>query len=479
MDRRAKMIWNRIVIKLGGTILLLFLMVLLPLGFVIDRAFSGFYYQEVRAEIEDLSSRYAESIAASNNPQTPYMLEMMSEFSKIKLYIVDAQGTIIVTSGVPSSVQGTLIPDEEVQTLLQGKSVEKEFIEPLDNQRYLVSGTPIISKDQFNGGVYVVSSVNVIDESLEKIRSMLWLSGMGAFFLALAFTYILSKKLSDPLIQMEKATRKIAKGDLKTRVTPPSKDEMGSLAQAINDLALDLQKYRESRSEFFSNISHELRTPMTSIEGYAKVLKEKLYDSEEEKEQYLDIIHQESIRLTRIIGDLFELSKIEEGKIGFHFEWIDLSEVLNSAIQKTKWRAQEKGLDMRAYIQPDLPFVYCDGHRMAQVFMNLLDNAIRYTEQGTISAKMTKENDVVKISVEDTGIGIPEDELTYIFERFYRVEKSRSREFGGTGLGLAIVKNLVEQQGGSIRAFSEVGKGTRFEIKFLISPDIKKEEEEE
>ncbi|MEW2059065.1 hypothetical protein, partial [Streptomyces griseus] len=140
------MIWNRIVIKLGGTILLLFLMVLLPLGFVIDRAFSGFYYQEVRAEIEDLSSRYAESIAASNNPQTPYMLEMMSEFSKIKLYIVDAQGTIIVTSGVPSSVQGTLIPDEEVQTLLQGKSVEKEFIEPLDNQRYLVSGTPIISK---------------------------------------------------------------------------------------------------------------------------------------------------------------------------------------------------------------------------------------------------------------------------------------------------------------------------------------------
>ncbi|MFF8589816.1 ATP-binding protein, partial [Streptomyces althioticus] len=337
----------------------------------------------------------------------------------------------------------------------------------------------IISKDQFNGGVYVVSSVNVIDESLEKIRSMLWLSGMGAFFLALAFTYILSKKLSDPLIQMEKATRKIAKGDLKTRVTPPSKDEMGSLAQAINDLALDLQKYRESRSEFFSNISHELRTPMTSIEGYAKVLKEKLYDSEEEKEQYLDIIHQESIRLTRIIGDLFELSKIEEGKIGFHFEWIDLSEVLNSAIQKTKWRAQEKGLDMRAYIQPDLPFVYCDGHRMAQVFMNLLDNAIRYTEQGTISAKMTKENDVVKISVEDTGIGIPEDELTYIFERFYRVEKSRSREFGGTGLGLAIVKNLVEQQGGSIRAFSEVGKGTRFEIKFLISPDIKKEEEEE
>lgn len=472
------MIWNRIDVKLGGTIILLFLMVLLPLGFVIDRAFSGFYYQEVQTEIEDLSSHYAESIAASNNPQTPYMLEMMAEFSKVKLYIVDAQGTIIANSGIPSLVSGTLIPTEELQTLSQGKSIEKVFIEPVDNQKYLVSGTPIISQNEFYGGVYVISSIKTIDESLEKIRSMLWLAGFGAFFLAVAFTYILSKKLSNPLILMEKATRKIAEGDLKTRVSPPSKDEIGSLAEAINDLAIDLQKYRESRSEFFSNISHELRTPMTSIEGYTKVLKEKLYETEEEKEQYLDIIYQESTRLTRMIGDLFELSKMEEGKIQFDFEWIDLSEVLDSAIQKMKWKAQKKGLEIQAYIQPDLPFIYCDGHRMAQVFINLMDNAIRYTEQGTISAKMWKENDEVRILIEDTGIGIPKDELAYIFERFYRVEKSRSREFGGTGLGLAIVKNLVEEQGGSIQAFSEIGKGTCFEITFSVSPDIKKEREE-
>ncbi|MFT8321134.1 MAG: HAMP domain-containing sensor histidine kinase [Bacillus sp. (in: firmicutes)] len=472
------MIGNRIGLKLGIAILLLFLMVLLPLGFVIDRFFFGFYYKEVRTEIEELSSRYAESIETSRNPQTPFMLEMMAEFSNIKLYIVDTEGTIIANSGIHSLVKGSSIPVDELKNLSQGKSVEKEFKDLVDNQRYLVSGKPIISQNQFYGGVYVVSSVKAIDQSLEKIRSMLWLSGIGAFFLAIGFTYVLSKKLSDPLIQMEKATRKIAKGDLTIRVTPPSKDEIGSLAHAINDLAFDLQKYRESRSEFFSNISHELRTPMTSLEGYAKVLKEKLYETEEEKEQYLDIIYQESIRLTRIIGDLFELSKMEEGKIGFHFEWIDLSEVMDSAIQKTKWRAQEKGLDMQAYIQPNLPFVYCDGHRMAQVFINLLDNAIRYTELGTISVKISNVNDAVKISIEDTGIGIPEDELAYIFERFYRVEKSRSREFGGTGLGLAIVKNLVEQQGGSIQAFSDMGKGTRFEMMFPVSLDTEKMEGE-
>ncbi|MDA1475170.1 HAMP domain-containing sensor histidine kinase [Bacillus changyiensis] len=469
--------WNRIVIKLGGAIILLFLMVLFPLGFVIERAFSQFYYQELQTEIEEQSSHFAKMMEASDNPQIPYMLEIMGEFSKTALYIVNAHGKIIVNSGIPGLKVGSSISNDELHTLSQGESIDKEYIGSVNNQRFRVFGTPIISQKQFYGGVFVVSSVKAIDKSLGKIRSTLWLSGIGAFFLAVAFTYLLSKKLSGPLIQMEQATRKIAKGDLETRISPPSKDEIGSLAQAINDLAVDLQKYHQSRSEFFSNISHELRTPMTSIEGYAKVLKEKLYESEGEKEHYLNIIHEEATRLTKMIGELFDLAKMGEGKIGFHFEWIDLSEVLDSAIQKTKWRAQKKKLAIEKNIESDLPFVYCDGDRMVQVFINLLDNAIRYTEQGQISIRMWKEKGIIKISIEDTGIGIPNKELSFIFERFYRVEKSRSREFGGTGLGLAIVKNLVEQQEGTIQAFSDEGKGTRFEIMFPISHEMKKEGE--
>lgn len=472
------MMWNRIVVKLGGTILLLFLMVLLPLGFVLDRAFSEFYYKEVRTEIEDLSAHYANLIEQNTDSQMLNMTEMMADFSKVKLYVVDAQGEIVVNSGVPGLVKGSSISLEELQVLSQGNTIEKKWVESSGNQRYLVSGHPIMSDGLFYGGVFVASSIETIDQSLESVRSMLWLAGIGAFFLAMGFTYLLSKKLSDPLIQMERATRKIAKGDLKIRVTPTSKDEIGSLAYAINDLAFDLQKYRESRSEFFSNISHELRTPMTSIEGYAKVLKEQLYETEEERDQYLTIMHQESIRLTRMIGELFELSKMEEGKVDFHFEVIDLSEVVDMAIQQTKWKAKEKGLEMQIHIHDSLSFVQGDGHRMVQIFINLLDNAIRYTKRGTVSIKMSEENNAVKTTIEDTGMGIPEDELLYIFDRFYRIEKSRSREFGGTGLGLAIVKNLVDLQNGSIQVFSDVGKGTRFEITFPISSDTEKQGEE-
>lgn len=463
--------WNRIVFKLGATFILIFLVVLLPLGFVIDKIFFGFYFSQVQEDIDQLSSRYADAIAQSKNPMMVHMIGMMAEFSHVYLYIVDEKGKIIANSGIPGLPEGSLISKEEVGMLSRGHSIRKEYVDPFYGTRFLVSGKPIITKGAFYGGVYVLSSIEAIHQSVQRVRYMLILSGMGAFFLALGFTFVLSRKLSDPLIAMERATRQIAKGKLDTRVKVTSGDELGSLAEAINDLAKNLQRYRDTRKEFFANISHELRTPITYIEGYAKILRDGLYESEEEKKQYLDIIHQESKRLIRMIEDLFELSKMEEGKFDLHLEWIDLAEVMESAVRKAHLRANAKGLELELDIEEDLPFVYGDGLRMEQIFINLLDNAIRYTEQGKISIKMWREEgNRVMIHFEDTGIGIPEHEIPYIFERFYRVEKSRSRAHGGTGLGLAIVKQLVELQGGEIRVFSEVGKGTCFQIMFPAEP---------
>lgn len=473
------MIGNRIVFKLGGTIILLFLIVLLPVGFVIERIFSGFYFNEVRDQNEQLSVHYANVLATAPNANIIPMMEMMAGFSQVKLYIVDSRGQIIAISGVPDLIKGESIPVEESATLSQGKTIEKVYVESATEKRYLVFGTPIVSRGGVLGGVYVMSSLEGIDQSLQKVREMLTLAGLGAFFLALGVTYILSRKLSNPLIQMEKAARKIAKGDLNTRVKLTSTDEIGSLAQAINDLAFDLQRYRDTRKEFFANISHELRTPITYVEGYAKVLKDKLYESEEEKDKYLDIIHTESIRLSRMIGDLFDLSKIDEGKISLQLEWIDVTEVMEGAIQKTTIQAKKKGLNVQLNVQDKLPLVYCDGSRMTQIFINLLDNAIRYTDKGGIFVEMWEEDLQIKIAMKDTGMGIPEKELPYIFDRFYRVEKSRSRQFGGTGLGLAIVKDLVELQGGNILVSSILGKGTRFELTFPTTSETSIGEDEE
>ncbi|WP_227935947.1 sensor histidine kinase [Alkalihalobacillus deserti] len=470
---------NRISVKLGVTIISLLLVVLLPLGFVINEIVSGFYYDQVEDEIDKLSSRYANAITNSENIMMVPMVETMAEFSDVKLFTVDENGQIIVSSSVPGLVPGNVISEEQRKSLLEGESSQGEYKDPTTGNQFLVSGKPIYMGETFVGGVYVLSSVENMNRSIYQLRQMFILSGTGAFLLALGMILVLSRKLSDPLVQMEKATRKIAKGELETRVKITSNDESGSLAQAINDLAVDLKRYRDTRQEFFANISHELRTPMTYLEGYANILKEGLYQTEEERIHYLDIIHKESKRVTRLIEDLFELSKIEEGKLSLHKEAIDLQEVLENVIQKVNLKAKEKGVDLVFQVEDGIESVYGDGLRMEQIFSNLLDNAIRYTEKGTVKVTVAAmKSEYVKITIEDTGQGIPKDELPYIFERFYRVEKSRSRDYGGTGLGLSIVKNLIELQDGSIQVASEVGSGTRFKVSFPSTETYEREGEQ-
>lgn len=159
---------------------------------------------------------------------------------------------------------------------------------------------------------------------------------------------------------------------------------------------------------------------------------------------------------------------MEEGKVVLLFEEVDIVEVVENALLKTKMKAKEKGLQLEFNKLFDIPSIYADGLRMEQIVINLIENAIRYTEKGLVKVKLSSELDSVILAVEDTGIGIPEEDVPFLFERFYRVEKSRSREFGGTGLGLAIVKQLVELQNGTITVKSKVGKGTCFELTFPI-----------
>ncbi|MDQ0339070.1 signal transduction histidine kinase [Caldalkalibacillus uzonensis] len=460
---------NRIDIKLGVAMMLFFLVLLLPLGFVINQIFSGFYYTKVQEETSRLSAQYAQLLANNRNEMMIPMIEMMAQFSQARVFIINPEGQVSAVANVPGLNKGDSIMMEKLDALALGQTIQTTYTDP-EGTPYYMTGTPIMDQQSFYGGVFVLSSIEGIYQSLRGVRNLLVLAGFGAFFIALGFTMVLSRSLSRPLLQMETAARKIAKGKLETRVEVGTTDEIGSLAMAINDLARDLKRYRDTRREFLANISHELRTPLTYLEGYAKVLKEGLYQSAEARDKYLDIIHKETKRLNQLINDLSELAKMEEGRISLNFQWVDIAEVLESVLSKTSLKAKEKGLLIQVDIEDDLPLLYGDGLRLEQIFLNLVENAIRYTDAGTVSvqAKLVGQK-IIRTIVEDTGRGIPEEELPYIFERFYRVEKSRSRQHGGSGLGLAIVKKLVELHGGVIMVSSQPGKGTRFEVDFPVS----------
>ncbi|WP_410512415.1 HAMP domain-containing sensor histidine kinase [Paenibacillus sp. BR2-3] len=460
---------NRIGFKLGLVIITVFLIVLLFLGFAIDRMFTNFYSAEMQRENEEITSHFA-VMANADDTTSEQTMKTFAEFSGVSIFNILKNGEVILHSGIHDSADRSFIRASDIDKIFSGEKINLQY-EDTAGHRYMVSGQPISSGGVINSALYVMSSTEQMEQSLSGVRNLLLLSGMGAFLLALGITWIIAQILSRPLLQMQSATRKIAQGELETRLEIRSKDEIGTLAEAINDLAVDLQRYRDTRQEFFSNISHELRTPITYLEGYSKVVKEQLYETEEEKDRYLDIIYQEAVRLQHLVDDLFDLAKMEEGRISLVPEWIDLSELIEQAVRKVELKARNKSLGLNINQSGTAIMVRADGKRMEQIVLNLLENAIRYTEQGSIDVYLIYGSDSITIIVEDTGVGIPADELPYIFERFYRVEKSRSRQYGGTGLGLSIVKKLIEIQCGQIKVTSEAGIGTRFEISFVLPPE--------
>ncbi|MCE3201049.1 HAMP domain-containing histidine kinase [Paenibacillus sonchi] len=458
---------NRISLKLGFIIITVFLIVLVFLGFTVDRLFTSFYSDRMRTENEELGSHFA--VMAQSDSTSSEMMKTFAEFSNVSIFNVKANGEVILHSGNHDSSDQNMFRRPDLEKIFAGKKVNFLYTDKA-GIRYFVSGQPIYEKDVASSALYVMSSTEKMEQSLLAVRNLLILSGIGAFLLALGITWIIAQYLSRPLLKMQQATRKIAAGNLETRLDINSSDEMGSLAHAINDLAVDLQRYRDTRQEFFANISHELRTPITYLEGYSQVLQQELYETVEERNKYLEIIHDEALRLQHLVEDLFDLAKMEEGKISLELEWVNMSDLAQQAVRKVELKAREKSLSLHYNENGMMKKIRADKKRMEQVILNLLENAVRYTEQGEIKVSVTYTTSAFLLVVEDSGIGIPKDEIPYIFERFYRVEKSRSRQYGGTGLGLSIVKKLVELQSGQITVTSEVGKGTQFKIQFIQQP---------
>jgi two-component system phosphate regulon sensor histidine kinase PhoR len=237
---------------------------------------------------------------------------------------------------------------------------------------------------------------------------------------------------------------------------------------ALRDIT-QLKRLEEMRMEFVLNVSHELRTPLTAIRGYAETLLDGGFADRENAQKFLEIIHRHSERLGRLLNDLLELSNIELEKTPLHMRPVSILELARQTVTLLTSQADKKHIRLSAVVPEELPPVLGDRDRLVQILVNLVDNAIKYTPEGGIVTVAAREvpaeaqggRGAVEIVVTDTGIGIPQKDLPRLTERFYRVDKARSRELGGTGLGLAIVKHLVAAHGGTLSIESKVGEGTQ------------------
>jgi two-component system phosphate regulon sensor histidine kinase PhoR len=234
-------------------------------------------------------------------------------------------------------------------------------------------------------------------------------------------------------------------------------------AVAVLHEITELRRLEQVRKDFVANVSHELKTPLTSIQGFAETLLSGALDDPGHGRRFVEIIRHHALRLSRLTDDLLKLSRIEAGKLEPEFQSVSLADLIRGAVEAARPRAEKNGLALAFDCPPALPQVRGDANLLREVLQNLLDNAIQYTPaEGRIDVSAAREDGYAVIAVADTGIGIPEAEQARIFERFYRVDAARSRELGSTGLGLSIVKHIVEAHGGRVGVESAVGRGSKF-----------------
>ena len=247
-----------------------------------------------------------------------------------------------------------------------------------------------------------------------------------------------------------------------------SNHQLSGVVAVFHDIS-ELKKMARMRSEFVANASHELKTPLTTIKGFVETLKEGALNDPVRALQFLQIIDKHTARLEQLVNDLLNLSAIESKEVDFKFEPIPIGTVIETAVNFSKENMEKGQHQMTVMIEENLPAVLVDRHRIEQAFLNLLDNAIKFTPRGgSIAISAKREDDFIRVDVKDNGIGIEATHLPRIFERFYRVDKGRSRDLGGTGLGLSIVKHIVLAHHGKVSVASEVEKGSVFSIFFPI-----------
>ncbi|MFB6215195.1 MAG: sensor histidine kinase [Candidatus Bipolaricaulia bacterium] len=296
---------------------------------------------------------------------------------------------------------------------------------------------------------------------INSVNKSVLTGGIIAGIVGIVLALLFSRNILKPIRELTEATKKMQQGELDQRVDTSSGGEIGKLGESFNELARRLKEQKTLREEMVSDVAHELRNPLSNIQGYLEGLREGMIDP---TKQVFETLHQQSLVLNRLVNDLRDVNRAKAGKLNLDKKLLVLEDIISREIKALEAKAEEKEVELsQALSGPNL--LEADPERISQVVRNLIDNAITHTPKGgEIEIKTRTSSGEVVTTVSDDGAGIPEKDLPHIFDRFYRVDKSRSRGTGGTGLGLTIAKEIIESHGGRITAKSSEGEGSTFKF---------------
>lgn len=350
---------------------------------------------------------------------------------------------------------------EQLYKVLSGEEIRVQGLIRELGQDVVTLGVPWYSADNRTQGAVLVhvSTESLAADYSDMIRYTV-IAGLAALVVGTALSLILSRRQSEPIHKIRQAVTEFADGNLDRRVEIVGNDDMAQLAEAINQMAEDLSNLEESRKSFVASVSHELRSPLTCIQGYVQGLMDGTIP-DQERNKYLDVVLSETKRLTKLVSELLDLSRFESGNFPLTLSRFDVNELILVELLKFEGKIESKHIDVEIHFRDKQSFVEADSARIRQVVTNLVDNAVKFlNEGGSLTVSTHTVDNLTYISIKDDGPGIAQEDLPFIFDRFYKADKAHTSGMG-TGLGLAIVKRILEQHGQTVKATSTAG-GTTF-----------------
>jgi two-component system phosphate regulon sensor histidine kinase PhoR len=464
---------GRIFFKLIFGVLCILIVALAAVDVLASRIAESSYIDTLTREL----TQRAHTVALLSRDGFPHLkhetLRDLARVGAARLTVIAPDGRVLADSEADPAHMENHRTRPEVAAALEGREGSSIRQSPTVGVKFLYVAIPIPA-----GALRLAVPLSEIRSQVNAIRKRMLASTALAFLPAFFVAAFLARYVSSKLGAIIEYAGRLADGNFRARLDDPGSDELALLGRKLNDTGEKLQKMFEElerehaelekvervRKDFVINVSHELRTPLASIQGYTETLLDGALHDSEHNVRFLSIIRQNAERLARLIADLLTLSRIELKTQKFQLASYYVNSLLTDCVDSIRPLAAKKGIAIALEPAPEGTEVFCDAEAFHQALSNLLDNALKYTpDGGTVSVSCrVLDPTFLEVRVRDTGPGISAEELPRLFERFYRVDKARSRELGGTGLGLAIVKHLARAHGGEVGVESEPGKGSTF-----------------
>ena len=363
-----------------------------------------------------------------------------------------------------------------LRNIYAGESFKSQIYHPYYKEQVILVGVPYTLPSGNRGAILMIEPLSGFEKFLRNVYIYIMIVGIIAILCSLLLVKRLSAVVIKPVLEMKDSAMAMASGDYSRRLAVKGENEIAELATALNSLGKDLEAYiskmertEKIRRDFVANVSHELRTPITIIRGYNEAISDGMVTDPEVLQRYRTLINEETVRLERMVRELLDISRLESSDplTNSNMDELPLAVIIRNVAEKLSVKAVKRNVVFNVHAAEDIK-ILGDGDQLVQLIMILGDNALKYSpENGTVSIGANKEPDgSVLLTVADQGKGIPEEDIPFIWERFYRVEKSHCRSVPGTGFGLAIAKEIIRVHGASAEVISKCGSGTTFEIKF-------------